>query len=77
MKGILVVGKSDLNDKPELFETLRSQCEKIEKSVDGIRFYSKNGTLMNMICALLDHEVPYKLEFEASPVSKDEAREKL
>lgn len=72
MKGILVVDKSDLNKKPALFETLGAQSEKIEKSVEGIRFHSKNGNLMNMICALLDQEVPYKLEFQASPVSNGE-----
>ncbi len=72
MKGILVVGKNDLTDKPELFETLRVQCEKIEKSTEGIRFHAKDGSLMNMICALLDQEVKYKLEFEPNTVSKDD-----
>jgi hypothetical protein len=74
MKGILVVNKNDLIDKPELFETLRMQCEKVEKAPEGIRFYAKDGCLMNMICALLDREVLYKLEFETNKVSRDDAQ---
>lgn len=73
MKGILLVSKNDLIDKPELFETLRAQCEKVDKVSDGIRFHAKDGNLMNMICALLDREVTYKLEFESNTVSRDDA----
>lgn len=70
MKGILLVAKTDLIARPELFETLRGQSERVAKANEGIRFHSRDGTLMAMICALLDHEVLYKLEFETSTVSK-------
>ena len=72
MKGILVVSKNDLIDKPELFEMLRAQSEKVDKAPEGIRFHAKDGSLMNMICALLDREVLYKLEFETNTVSRDD-----
>ena len=66
MKGILVVNKIDLIDKHELLETLRGQCERIDKTSDHIRLRSKDGSLMPMICALLDQEVHYNLELEST-----------
>ena len=69
MKGILIVSKNDLIDKPELFETLSAQSEKVVKASEGICFHSRDGSLMNMICALLDEEILYRLELASQPVS--------
>jgi hypothetical protein len=70
MKGIVTVSQQDLDKKPGLMQSLASHSEKVIKAEGKIMFYSKDGTLMTIICGLLDNEVVYKLTFEKSSVAK-------
>lgn len=70
MKGILIVRHKDMLEKPELMGNLSIQSEQVLKKDGNIIFHSKNGALMTMICALLDQEVQYALQFEQKSVEK-------
>ena len=61
MKGIIILSNADLKRCPEVEDTLIPFCEYIEQDGENSRFHSKEGTLMTMICIVLDKEIKYTL----------------
>jgi hypothetical protein len=63
MKGIIILSNEDLQRCPDAEDTLIPFCEYIEQDDENSFFHSKEGTLMTMICVLLDKEIKYTLGF--------------
>jgi hypothetical protein len=70
MKGIIIVSKQHVDNCPGLKESLSALCDGVKSKGGHVMFYSREGTLMPLICTLLDREVPYTLELEHQAISK-------
>jgi hypothetical protein len=71
MKGIIILSNADLERCPEAEDTLIPFCEYIEQDGENSLFHSKEGTLMTMICVLLDKEIKYTLGFKNPETSSN------
>ena len=69
MKGIIILSNADLERCPEAEDNLIPFCEFVEQNGDNSLFHSKEGTLMTMICVLLDKEIKYTLDFKNQEIS--------
>jgi hypothetical protein len=61
MKASVQVFKIDIGQHPGLGRDLSFLCDNTEDHGDLVEFHPKEGEMMNVICALLDKEVVYKL----------------
>jgi hypothetical protein len=61
MKASVQVFKIHLGRYPGFGNELSFLCENTQDHGDVIEFFPKEGETMNVICALLDKEVVYKL----------------
>lgn len=64
MKASIQVFKINLGQFPGLGNELSFLCENTQDHGDVIEFFPKEGETMNVICALLDKEVVYKLNLD-------------
>jgi hypothetical protein len=64
MKASVQVFKTNLGQHPGLGRDLSTLCENTQDHGDVVEFHPKEGEMMNLICALLDKEVVYKLNLE-------------
>jgi hypothetical protein len=71
MKGIIILSNADLKRCPEAEDILIPFCEYIEQEGENSLFHSKEGTLMTMICVLLDKEIKYTLGFKKAETSSN------
>jgi hypothetical protein len=70
MKASVQVFKTDIGQHPGLGGDLSILCNHTEDHGDVVEFFPKEGEMMNVICALLDREVVYKLNLEPKTVEK-------
>ncbi len=71
MKASVQVFKTDLGQHPGLGGDLTAICDSIQDHGDVIEFFPKDGETMNVICALLDKEVVYRLNLNERVMSQD------
>ena len=62
MKGTIIVSHQSLTDCPGLEQTPVQLSEYSEREGDNVLFFSREGTLMTVICELLDKDVKYTLK---------------
>jgi len=69
VKAFIVVRKTELDTFAGLETSMTSKCIAVKSQNESLIFHPLEGKLMDVICMLLDKEIPYQLNFNSETTS--------